>query len=162
MAATGTTSAVIGFIVQFIGLRALHWSATIIQLGVTILMTGIRAYVRRGLTANPICYDMVDGHEPACLTMQLSQEKDEAQASAGAPKPVDKGQGPMSPWTQRLGQVLQLNRSRGSTRSATDPSGRIEGRPQSNALPLPVCAWELTNLRCSLGASESLFETYVI
>lgn len=42
-----------GFICQFVGLRALHWSATIIQLGVTVVMTGIRSYVRRGISRKP-------------------------------------------------------------------------------------------------------------
>ncbi|KAH7397437.1 hypothetical protein BKA66DRAFT_241867 [Pyrenochaeta sp. MPI-SDFR-AT-0127] len=42
-----------GFICQFVGLRALHWSATIIQLGVTVIMTGLRSYVRRGISRKP-------------------------------------------------------------------------------------------------------------
>lgn len=41
--------AVIGFVCQFIGLRAVHWSATVICLSCTIIMTLIRAWVRRGL-----------------------------------------------------------------------------------------------------------------
>ncbi|KAK5657396.1 hypothetical protein OQA88_2966 [Cercophora sp. LCS_1] len=65
----------LGFVVQFIGLRAPHWSATIIQLGVTILMTGIRAYLRRGLATNPLCYPLLGGHDAASLTMQLFQGK---------------------------------------------------------------------------------------
>ncbi|KAF2791447.1 hypothetical protein K505DRAFT_207343, partial [Melanomma pulvis-pyrius CBS 109.77] len=40
---------IVGFICQFVGLRSLHWSATIIQLGVTLFMTGVRSWVRRGL-----------------------------------------------------------------------------------------------------------------
>ncbi|KAK3986210.1 hypothetical protein QBC44DRAFT_248750, partial [Cladorrhinum sp. PSN332] len=39
-----------GFVIQFIGLRNLHWSASIMQLGITLTMTVIRAYVRRGLS----------------------------------------------------------------------------------------------------------------
>jgi hypothetical protein len=42
-----------GFVCQFVGLRALHWSATIIQLGVTLFMTGVRAWVRRGISRKP-------------------------------------------------------------------------------------------------------------
>lgn len=32
---------------------ALHWSATIMKLSVTLLMTGVRAFVRRSLATNP-------------------------------------------------------------------------------------------------------------
>lgn len=42
-----------GFVCQFVGLRALHWSATITQLGVTLVMTAIRARVRRGISFKP-------------------------------------------------------------------------------------------------------------
>ncbi|KAF1850126.1 uncharacterized protein K460DRAFT_326679, partial [Cucurbitaria berberidis CBS 394.84] len=42
-----------GFICQFVGLRGLHWSATIIQLGATAVMTAVRSYVRRGLSRKP-------------------------------------------------------------------------------------------------------------
>lgn len=45
-----------GFICQFIGLRALHWSATVIQLGVTLLMTCIRSWIRRGISRQPIYF----------------------------------------------------------------------------------------------------------
>lgn len=72
LAATAAIATVVGFIAQFIGLRALHWSATIVQLGVTLIMTGIRAYVRRGLATNPICTSMLDEHESAWFAMQIS------------------------------------------------------------------------------------------
>ncbi|KAM7203209.1 hypothetical protein V8F20_004151 [Naviculisporaceae sp. PSN 640] len=45
-----TAVSMCGFITQFVGLRNLHWSVTIIQLGVTLIMTAIRAWVRRGLS----------------------------------------------------------------------------------------------------------------
>ncbi|KAK4098409.1 hypothetical protein N658DRAFT_568772 [Parathielavia hyrcaniae] len=50
-AVAGTSLAVTGFVVQFIGLRGLHWSAAVVQLGVTLMMTVIRAIVRRGLSS---------------------------------------------------------------------------------------------------------------
>ncbi|KAK4097975.1 hypothetical protein N658DRAFT_254423 [Parathielavia hyrcaniae] len=50
-AVAGTSLAVTGFVVQFIGLRGLHWSAAVVQLGVTLIMTVIRAIVRRGLSS---------------------------------------------------------------------------------------------------------------
>jgi hypothetical protein len=42
-----------GFVVQFVGLRSMHWSATVAQLGVTIAMTILRAIVRRDLVTTP-------------------------------------------------------------------------------------------------------------
>lgn len=76
LAATATIAAVVGFVAQFIGLRALHWSATIVQLGVTLIMTGVRAYVRRGLATNPICSSILDGHEAAWFALQISRDLD--------------------------------------------------------------------------------------
>ncbi|KAF5613401.1 ankyrin repeat [Fusarium tjaetaba] len=39
--------AVTGYIVQFVGFRALHWSATVLQLGITLVITGIRAWIEK-------------------------------------------------------------------------------------------------------------------
>jgi len=47
-----------GFVCQFVGLRALHWSATVIQLGTTLLMTCIRAWIRRGISNRPISFQL--------------------------------------------------------------------------------------------------------
>jgi hypothetical protein len=43
----GSSLAFLWFVVQFIGLRRLHWSAAVVQLGVTLAMTVIRTIVRR-------------------------------------------------------------------------------------------------------------------
>jgi hypothetical protein len=71
MAAAATLAAVLGFVIQFVGLRALHWSATIYQLGVMLIMTVVRSLVRRGLAADPIFYPLIDGHELAWLTLYM-------------------------------------------------------------------------------------------
>ena len=42
-----------GLGMQLSGLRALHFSATIAQMVATIIMTAIRCYARRGLSATP-------------------------------------------------------------------------------------------------------------
>ncbi|KAF5579669.1 2-oxoisovalerate dehydrogenase subunit mitochondrial precursor [Fusarium pseudocircinatum] len=63
-----------GYIVQFVGFRALHWSATVAQLGVTLIITGIRAWVRRGLAGEPNLIPSPptsEGHELAWLTLFL-------------------------------------------------------------------------------------------
>ncbi|KAH7243933.1 hypothetical protein B0J15DRAFT_451668 [Fusarium solani] len=54
-AGLGTLISLCGFIVQFTGLRGMHWSASIAQLGAVLVMTGVRAWVRRGLAKPPTC-----------------------------------------------------------------------------------------------------------
>lgn len=49
----GALISLIGFISQFIGMRGLHWTASIVQLGITILVTIMRVIVRRGLGKPP-------------------------------------------------------------------------------------------------------------
>ncbi|RYP70138.1 hypothetical protein DL771_005650 [Monosporascus sp. 5C6A] len=73
-AAVASLVTVAGFIVQFVGLRALHWSATIIQLGVTLIMTAIRAWSRRGLASSPDVRNLPEGHELAWLTLHLAKQ----------------------------------------------------------------------------------------
>ncbi|KAF4966368.1 hypothetical protein FSARC_5938 [Fusarium sarcochroum] len=74
--ATGFAAlAVTGYIAQFVGLRALHWSATIVQLGVTLIMTGFRAWVRRGLAEDPDVRPGFENHELAWLTLFLMSQK---------------------------------------------------------------------------------------
>jgi hypothetical protein len=55
------------------GLRGMNWSASIAQLVCIILMTVLRALVRRGLTVMPICYDACDQHEMDWLALRIVQ-----------------------------------------------------------------------------------------
>jgi ankyrin repeat protein len=54
-AVVGTMISLCGFVVQFIGLRGMPWSASIAQLGATLVMTILRSWVRRGLAERPVC-----------------------------------------------------------------------------------------------------------
>ncbi|KAH0561959.1 hypothetical protein GP486_003336 [Trichoglossum hirsutum] len=76
LATTGTLISLIGFIVQFIGLRGMHWSATIMQLGATAIMAAIRAWVRRGLAADPFCHTLSPEFEMDFLARKLDIRKD--------------------------------------------------------------------------------------
>jgi len=49
----GVMVSLCGFVVQFIGLRGMHWSASIAQLGAVFFMAILRSYVRRGLARPP-------------------------------------------------------------------------------------------------------------
>ena len=64
-----------GFICQFIGLRALHWSVAIMQLVAMIVMTCARALVRRGLAYQPRCEELPIGNEAAGLAYVLAGMK---------------------------------------------------------------------------------------
>ncbi|KAF4997934.1 hypothetical protein FDECE_11947 [Fusarium decemcellulare] len=62
-AVTGTMVSLCGFIVQFIGLRGMHWSASIAQLVTALIMMGFRAWVRRGLAKPPQFIKLTPGFE---------------------------------------------------------------------------------------------------
>ncbi|KAL7811573.1 ankyrin repeat-containing domain protein [Trichoderma gracile] len=49
----GASVALIGFIFQFIGIRGLNWTASVVQLGITLVVTVLRVIVRRGLVKSP-------------------------------------------------------------------------------------------------------------
>ncbi|CAH0055787.1 unnamed protein product, partial [Clonostachys solani] len=59
----GAVVGLCGFVVQFIGLRGMHWSASVAQLGAVLLMTGLRAWVRRGLAEPPRYHPLSRGFE---------------------------------------------------------------------------------------------------
>ncbi|KAI1632668.1 hypothetical protein F4809DRAFT_653140 [Biscogniauxia mediterranea] len=67
----GTAISLIGFIVQFIGLRGLNWSASVVQLGAVILMTCARTWVRRGLAEPPISSRLTSDFELDWLALSL-------------------------------------------------------------------------------------------
>ncbi|KAK3346333.1 hypothetical protein B0T25DRAFT_461123, partial [Lasiosphaeria hispida] len=65
----GVLASICGFIIQFTGLRGMHWSASVAQLAAIIIMTILRAWVRRNLAKNPKAFPLVAGHELDWLTM---------------------------------------------------------------------------------------------
>jgi len=78
-----------GFICQFVGLRALHWTAAVTQLGVTILMTCIRAWVRRGISNHPTTFKM-HKTDPNWIALSLGTAcQQRAWPSKGAPWPAE-------------------------------------------------------------------------
>ena len=71
VATLGTLVSVVGFIVQFVGLRTLHWSTAIMQLGATLIMTALRAWIRRGLSKEPITIPVPSAHELSWLSLHI-------------------------------------------------------------------------------------------
>lgn len=60
-----------GFVVQLIGLGALHWSATITMLMASLIMTGIRAWTRKGLAKDPVCVPIPEKNELGWLALRI-------------------------------------------------------------------------------------------
>lgn len=91
----GTIVSLCGFVVQFIGLRGMDWSASVAQLGAVLVMTSLRAWVRRGLAKQPECQELSAGFELDWLATTLGEP---AQAAWLNPSKVEK-EGEASPCT---------------------------------------------------------------
>ncbi|KAF8242056.1 hypothetical protein K440DRAFT_169917 [Wilcoxina mikolae CBS 423.85] len=61
--ASGMAVSVMGFILNFMGLRGLHWLATMAQLAATGIMTIVRAVIRRGISSRPHAVKLEEGFE---------------------------------------------------------------------------------------------------
>ncbi|KAK0614428.1 hypothetical protein B0T14DRAFT_385388, partial [Immersiella caudata] len=68
----GVALGLIGYVLQFQGLRALNWTASISQLVCLALMTLLRAWVRRGLIAKPIAKRVLEDHEMDYLSILMA------------------------------------------------------------------------------------------
>lgn len=58
-----TLLSVTGFVVQFVGLRGMNWSATIAQLAATGILTLLRSFVRRHMLREPIAFPAIEDYE---------------------------------------------------------------------------------------------------
>ncbi|KAK4205323.1 ankyrin repeat-containing domain protein [Triangularia verruculosa] len=70
---TATLVSIGGFIVQFSGLRGLHWSVSVAQLLAIMAMTSLRAWVRRNFNQNPQAVPLTPGFELDWLAMTLEK-----------------------------------------------------------------------------------------
>jgi hypothetical protein len=73
----GTLTSICGFVVQFTGLRGLHWSATIAQLVATLVVTALRAWVRRGLSHRPSTQKIPQGYELDWLATRFARNSED-------------------------------------------------------------------------------------
>ncbi|KAF8423913.1 ankyrin repeat-containing domain protein [Tirmania nivea] len=71
----GAFASISGFILQFVGLRGLHWTATVFHIAATILMTIVRTTVRQQLAGKPFAYQLPSGYELEWLAVQLGDGK---------------------------------------------------------------------------------------
>ncbi|RPB16218.1 hypothetical protein P167DRAFT_596468, partial [Morchella conica CCBAS932] len=61
-----------GFFGQFLGLRLMHWSVTASQLVITVIMTVLRAWVRRNLIHKPTNKKLEAGYELDWMAREIS------------------------------------------------------------------------------------------
>jgi len=95
----------VGFVMQFIGLRALHSIIGLVNLGVTILMSAVRAGLRtRRLSSNDNllheCSDAILGHELDWLALHLGRKSFGQTVMAGQKRqsrPTKEAQGSTKP-----------------------------------------------------------------
>lgn len=74
MVIIGTAISMTGFIAQFTGLRAMHWSTSIAQLGAIMIMAIVRAWIRRDLASDPATYKVPKDNELDWLAIELALE----------------------------------------------------------------------------------------
>jgi len=70
----GAVISLIGFGMQFQGLRGLNWTASISQLVAVFTMTMFRAWLRRGLVVRPIAKEVLDGCEMDWLALRIAKD----------------------------------------------------------------------------------------
>ena len=68
----GTILGLLGFVIQFIGLRGMHWSASVVQLAAVLFMTLLRTVVRRGFTTPVDTQGLISGYELDWFALALS------------------------------------------------------------------------------------------
>jgi len=69
----GVLLSVVGYVVQFVGIRAMHWSASVAQLGAIIIMAALRAWLRRNLAQSPTACPLVPEYELDWLATTLGR-----------------------------------------------------------------------------------------
>lgn len=108
-AVIGTAISLCGFIVQFIGLRGMHWSASIAQLLAVLIMMALRALVRRGLAEPPECIKLTSGFELDWFATTLGTIDNAPWMNKRAPDSNSQTGKPFREWTIRTGEIAQNN-----------------------------------------------------
>lgn len=102
----GTGISLAGFFVQFIGLRAMHWSASVAQLTAILIMTAVRAFIRRGFTAAIHGVPLKEGFELDGLAMVLGHTDPILDSGPADKKPIfDFGLSKGGSWTVMMNGV---------------------------------------------------------
>ena len=73
----------VGFVLQFSGLRMMHWSVTVAQFSGMAIMTCLRVWLRTGLARRPSTQQVDDGHEMDWLALALAAKGDDLWPASG-------------------------------------------------------------------------------
>ena len=82
----GTATSTVGFVIQFIGLRSMHWSSSVAQLAATVIMISIRAAVRLRFASPPPTQRIPEGHELDWLATRIGDDPEPLWTSLDNPK----------------------------------------------------------------------------
>jgi len=130
IAVTGAFISLCGFVTQFVGLRGMHWSASIAQLIAIATMVALRAWVRRDLAKLPNSLPLVPGHEIDWLATTLVGDSTEVPWLSSFEKPRATGD---DSWDWRIvavqnpDKVLRLQTSK-SCSSTQDQGSHLPSR----------------------------------
>lgn len=120
VATCATFLGIIGFIVQFIGLRGLHWSATWPQLGTTLIMTILRSWIRRDIANKPHSVHLPVKFETDWLTTRIYKlDSDSEKSDSSSPRVNIKAQS-KSPSNLWEAVEFESSRGRGGSANATE------------------------------------------
>lgn len=145
----GTMLGLCGFVIQFVGLRGMHWSATISQLAAMLVMTILRAWVRRGLANRPKTLRLPLGHEIDWLATKITSEGEHLWGgSREAENPAQ------SRW-QRIRNTIQ--KTRDMTRMILSTTPKVQPRvkrqkSESNNVPTHQQLWQRDIVKCGNAA----------
>ncbi|KAF8543771.1 hypothetical protein BDD12DRAFT_928011 [Trichophaea hybrida] len=70
------TMSLFGFIAQIIGIRAFHWTSSIVQIAAIGVMTGLRAWIRLSLSRTPRSQEIPQGYELDWIATRMSRKED--------------------------------------------------------------------------------------
>ncbi|CAG1996036.1 unnamed protein product [Fusarium graminearum] len=125
---TGTGITLCGVVIQFFGLRGMHWSASIAQLGAILVMVCVKAWVRRGLAKSPEREPLPSGFELDLFTTSLGGIATEAWSGGQGNDNVSVNtrlpggaKTPRNEWRVVTGRSSALNVSKFNHVSAAEP-----------------------------------------
>jgi hypothetical protein len=159
-ASVGTVVSISGFILQFIGLRGSHWAVSIARLAATMLMTAVRALIRRRLSKQPLTVRLAKGFELEWLASTISKDRENFGTHYSSLRAMNRQE---HHWTgQKLAKTLRLDRLMPKGLMNLDfewyslPTLRVitGGHPYKSTNsypPVPQDAREVTHIRQRLG-----------
>jgi ankyrin repeat protein len=155
MATIGALVSVLGFFIQFIGLRGMHWLASIAQLAAVIIMTILRAIIRRHLASGLKGHDLkiLTGFELEWFITSLLEDdgapwipKDSPLRKNGnslsgdhthGDNPVETGSSKFE-WIVQTGDPGGLEKSSPASEEATEPLNRTFGKVSDLSAPQSI------------------------